>query len=86
VVSVATPDGEREIECDGVVAAIGRRSALSAIEGGLDLSPTGVIFTRVPGLFVIGDARLGSLGQTGIAVGDGLEAAMAAVEFLEREI
>jgi thioredoxin reductase len=83
--AVAQPGGRREIACDGAVAAIGRRSALAALESGLDLSTTGMIFTRVPGLFVIGDARLGSLGQTGIAVGDGLEAAMQAVEFLERE-
>jgi thioredoxin reductase len=32
-----------------------------------------------PGLFVCGDARLGSLGQSGIAVGDGLAAAALAV-------
>jgi thioredoxin reductase len=81
--AVATAEGREEIGCDGIVAAIGRRSALAALAGGLDLSPAGMISTPVPGLFVIGDARLGSLGQAGIAVGDGLEAAMLAVDYLE---
>jgi thioredoxin reductase (NADPH) len=77
--------GREAIVYDGIVVAIGRQSALAGIAGGLDLSPSGVISTPVPGLFVIGDARLGSLGQAGIAIGDGLEAAMQAVEYLDRE-
>jgi thioredoxin reductase (NADPH) len=84
-VTITTAKGREEIACDGVVVAIGRQSALADLAGGLDLSPTGMISTPVPGLFVIGDARLGSLGQTGIAVGDGLLAAMQAVEHLEQE-
>jgi len=83
--TIAVADDHEEIACDGVVVAIGRQSALTGIAGGLDLAPSGVISTPVPGLFVIGDARLGSLGQAGIAVGDGLEAAMQAVDYLERE-
>ena len=39
--------------------------------------------TYKPGLFIAGDARLGTLGQVGIAVGDGLLAAMRAVKFAE---
>jgi thioredoxin reductase len=86
LVLTVTSGGLRdEIACDGVVVAIGRRSGLEGLTAGLDLSPTGMISTRVPGLFVIGDARLGSLGQAGIAVGDGLQAAMQAIDHLDRE-
>jgi thioredoxin reductase len=44
--------------------------------------------TIAPGLYIAGDVRLGSLGQSGIAVGDGLEAAQLAASFLanSREI
>jgi thioredoxin reductase (NADPH) len=38
--------------------------------------------TIAPGLYIAGDVRLGSLGQSGIAVGDGLEAAQLAASFL----
>jgi len=33
-----------------------------------------------PGLFVAGDARWGALGQAGMAVGDGIAAALLAAE------
>jgi thioredoxin reductase (NADPH) len=83
--TVASGGRRDEITCDGVVVAIGRRSGLQELTAELDLSPTGMISTRVPGLFVVGDARLGSLGQAGIAVGDGLRAAMQAIGYLDRE-
>jgi 23S rRNA (adenine2503-C2)-methyltransferase len=71
-----TGDGKpREAIGQAVLAAIGRRSTAPELLG------PGVMVGR-PGLFVIGDARRGKLGQAGIAVGDGLEAAMAAVEYL----
>ena len=79
--SVAGRDAS--VHCEGVVAAIGREA------GTLDLirdclpEPTGIVHTGLPGLFITGDARLGGLGQCGIAVGDGLEAAMAAVRVTE---
>ncbi len=38
--------------------------------------------TSIPGLFIAGDARLGGLGQAGIAVGDGLWCAAEAAAFL----
>ncbi len=44
-------------------------------------SPTDKL-TIEPGLYIAGDVRLGSLGQSGIAVGDGLEAAQLAASFL----
>jgi len=66
------------IVADGVLAAIGRRPLTSELIGDLDLEPLDGVHTAVPGLFVVGDARLGGLGQAGVAVGDGLNAALAA--------
>lgn len=45
-------------------------------------APRPTCLTSIPGLFIAGDARLGSLGQAGIAVGDGLWCAAAAASFL----
>ena len=59
---------------DAVLVAIGRQSMATSLLGPLGLS--------VPGLFVAGDARLGALGQTAIAVGDGVLAASAAVAWV----
>jgi len=68
-------DEPREVTGEAVLAAIGRRSSAPEL-----LGPG--IATDHQGLFVIGDARRGSLGQAGIAVGDGLAAAMDAVAYL----
>jgi thioredoxin reductase (NADPH) len=76
VVDARTPEGPRSVTGGAVLVAVGRQSAAGPLLGREG---------RRPGLFVIGDARLGALGQTGMAVGDGLGAAAAAVEFLERE-
>lgn len=61
-----------EIDADAVLVAVGRRS-LPFVER----------LTDGPGLFICGDARTGSLGQAGIAVGDGLAAAAKAVAMME---
>jgi len=50
-----------------ILSAIGRRSALCNIEITADHNE--------PGLFIIGDAKDGSLGQVGMAVGDGIRTA-----------
>lgn len=69
-----------EVECDAVLTAVGRRSRPASITSSLgDLALTG-FRTNIPGLYVAGDARLGSLGQVAAAVGDGLLCAMAAVQ------
>lgn len=62
-----TPVGPTSTEVRAVLVCIGRRK--TDFVGGL---------TPGPGLFICGDARVGSLGQAGIAVGDGLAAASAA--------
>ncbi|HUW42950.1 MAG TPA: NAD(P)/FAD-dependent oxidoreductase [Thermoplasmata archaeon] len=76
----------RELETDYILIACGRGPELSMLDddlkkriGGLKDPPR----TRVPGLFICGDAVRGIHRQTGIAVGDGVLAAMLAMEFLE---
>jgi len=75
-IEVAYPDGVRFLAADAMLAAVGRTSALTPLfpECGHG-RPRGRQIEVSPDLFVCGDARLGGLGQVGIAVGDGLEAA-----------
>ncbi len=62
--------------------AIGRSFATAEMLKGLDVDPQGALSTAIPGIFIVGDARTGGLGQIGMAVGDGLAAAKAAIEIL----
>lgn len=71
--------GSEELLSDAILVAVGRRSAAPALVSLPDAAGRGPILTRLPGLFIAGDARLGSLGQAGTAVGDGLLAAAEAV-------
>lgn len=73
---------EETLAADAVLVAVGRASRAPALlpEGSWG---GGAVETALPGLYVVGDARLGGLGQAGIAVGDGLWAAAVAVRFLE---
>jgi thioredoxin reductase (NADPH) len=75
-IEVAYPDGARFLAADAVLVAVGRTPALTPLfpECGHG-RPQGRQIEVSPDLFVCGDARLGGLGQIGIAVGDGLEAA-----------
>jgi len=72
-----TARGVERRAADAVLTAVGRVGALEGLLQAPGHDPGGV--ERAPGLFVCGDARLGALGQAGIAVGDGLAAATAAV-------
>jgi thioredoxin reductase (NADPH) len=60
------------LTADAVLVAVGREPRTGEI---LDAGETG---PDAAGIHVVGDARLGCLGQVGIAVGDGLAAAMRA--------
>lgn len=75
-VEITDPEGTRILQTDVLVAAIGRRSRLADL--GIDARPGAEISACSPGLYLAGDARSGGLGQLGMAVGDGLAAAMAA--------
>jgi thioredoxin reductase (NADPH) len=84
--------GERngaDMHPDAILIAIGRRSAAPQLLGAaIDVPANGraacVVAGSMPGLFIAGDARLGALGQIGMAVGDGLAAAAEAAAFLEK--
>jgi thioredoxin reductase (NADPH) len=67
---------------DAVMIAIGRQSALENIEFDFKLDIKNGVSTSEPGIFLLGDARLASLGQFGIAVGDGLSAAHRTIEYI----
>ncbi len=79
VIETSGPNGSSTLQADGILVAIGRRSTAPSLLPGLEADPRNPIMTRDPGIFVVGDARAGSLGQLAIAVGDGLQAAEAAV-------
>ena len=61
-----------------MAVAVGRERALPELIG---FDPENL----PAGCFMIGDAARRSLGQTAMAVGDGLEAAMKLASFLEDE-
>ena len=74
-ISVLRGGDEGVMRADALLAAIGRTSRLEGLLPAKERDD----LTRSLGLFICGDARYGRLGQVGIAVGDGLAAAAAAV-------
>jgi thioredoxin reductase (NADPH) len=84
VVQARSSDADRMFPGQAVIAAIGREPALPVLPGGAGVGKGEPVATAIPGLFIAGDVRRGSLGQAGIAVGDGLEAAIQAVAWLRR--
>ncbi|MCK4303339.1 MAG: NAD(P)/FAD-dependent oxidoreductase, partial [Candidatus Eisenbacteria sp.] len=79
---VTGPNGTGTEAADALLVAIGRRSNVGSLFPEPIIDSGKPDKTTVPGLFVAGDAASGSLGQVGMAVGDGLAAAMAAVAAL----
>jgi thioredoxin reductase (NADPH) len=67
-------------QSDNMVVAIGRQVE-QLFELPRELFAKRQIQTSLPGLFQIGDFRLGSLGQVGMAVGDGLRVASLLVHY-----
>lgn len=76
-------DNTGSLEVDALLIAVGRRSAAEDLLTGLGLKLAGDIQMEDPRILLAGDARTGTLGQIGMAVGDGLAAAMAAVREVE---
>jgi len=64
---------------EAILVAIGRRPVMPHLPEGFTLAAEPRVSTPMAGLFLVGDVRTGSLGQMGIAVGDGLRAAAGAV-------
>lgn len=73
-------DGQEERRVSGLIAAVGRVGATSFIISETVKRNFSDALTPQDGLFICGDARLGALGQAGIAVGDGLLAAALTVK------
>jgi thioredoxin reductase (NADPH) len=73
VLNLVTGKTDEEMMCSAVLVAIGRKPVHPMMPG---VSLAGDIETSMSCVFAVGDLRLGSLGQAGIAVGDGLQAAM----------
>ena len=70
------------LETDAVLAAVGRESRLPRIVNDF-VHNTGTVRTSIHGLYITGDASLGSLGQAAIASGQGTLAALYTFEFLK---
>lgn len=76
-------NGEEDYPCDGVFIFIGMVPNTGFLKGFVELTENGFIKcdcaylrTKVPGVFVAGDCRVGAAMQLVTAVGDGVNAAM----------
>lgn len=69
------------LKTDAVLAAVGREPGLPQIRNDL-IHDRGDVRTSIPGLYIAGDASLGSLGQAAIASGQGIQAAIFTNELL----
>jgi thioredoxin reductase (NADPH) len=84
-----TKNTQRELSADFILIACGREPNTAV------LSPTlktcyhhisAIPHTSIPGLYLAGDIVRGSHRQAGIAVGDGIHAAMSAERFVKHEV
>lgn len=80
---------EETLSCDGVFIFVGTVPNTAFLKGFVDLSDAGFVKcdvgflrTRVPGVFVAGDCRIGAAMQLATAVGDGVNAAMMTKQYL----
>lgn len=80
---------EEYLACDGIFIFVGTIPNTAFLKGFLDLTETGFIKcdvgflrTKVPGVFVAGDCRVGAAMQLATAVGDGVNAAMMTKQYL----
>ncbi|MDD4857644.1 MAG: NAD(P)/FAD-dependent oxidoreductase [Candidatus Krumholzibacteria bacterium] len=76
-------EGATEHNPGALLVAVGRDSAAPRLLAPLGVTAAEGIAGTIPGLFVVGDARIGSLGQIGMAVGDGIRAAAASAALME---
>ncbi|MBN1124343.1 MAG: FAD-dependent oxidoreductase [Sedimentisphaerales bacterium] len=83
IVKNVKTDQETTIDCDGVFVFVGMVPNTEFVKGFVDLSEHGYIKcdpaylrTKVPGVFVAGDCRVGAAMQLVTAVADGVNAVM----------
>jgi len=77
---------ETELPTDYILIACGRKPNLDVLPAEISNNvKTEQMDADIPGLFLAGDVKRGDFRQVGIAVGDGIIAAMSAVEFLRME-
>ena len=82
----------RELRLDGLFVAIGTVPQNDAFADLLDLDGRGYVIakdgvlTGTPGIFVAGDCRAKKVRQVATAAADGAEAALAAVDYIEKRI
>lgn len=91
-VKLRNKDGQEDIlECDGLFVSIGRKPAVSLVEGQLELDSVGYIVadestrTNIPGVFAVGDVRTKPLRQIVTAAADGAVAVHYAEEYLSQK-
>lgn len=82
-------NNEEILPCDGVFIFVGMIPNTAFLKGFVDLTDAGFIKcdvgflrTKVPGVFVAGDCRIGAAMQLATAVGDGVNAAMMTKQYL----
>ena len=88
VVNCHSAEREMEIKSDYLLVACGREPAIPAFDKTIEnrlRGWRGIVETPVPGLFFAGDVMRGRFRQAGIAVGDGIRAAMLADEYLRKK-
>ena len=80
---------EEDLACDGIFIFVGTIPNTAFFKGFLDLTEAGFIKcdvgflrTKVPGVFVAGDCRVGAAMQLATAIGDGVNAAMMTKQYL----
>lgn len=90
IVSVSIGGTIKKIHADYMITAVGRKQNDKLLRDFSAETETEIIKelngkTNIPGLYLAGDIIHGSYRQVGIAVGDGIRAAMMAFEFIERD-
>jgi len=79
---------KQDLVVDGLFIYIGLKPNTEFLRGTLNLDPQGCIVTNekmeteIPGIYAVGDVRLGSLRQAIIAAGEGATAALMAEKYL----
>jgi len=81
-ISISSTSPERSIECDYLLAAIGREPEYSFADQSIIEQKDKLLKDHK--LFLIGDLQNGSFRQTTIAVADGIQAAMLIAQILEK--